>query len=422
MSTPQKAPAQSTSDVLALFSRRCVECHGPSKQSATLRLDSLDAVFRGGRSGPPVLAGKSEESLLYQRVQKGAEKRMPLKKDPLTDSELDLIRRWIDSGAKAEASPADARASEQLSLRPEALPRDFSPVFCLAGDPVGSRFALGRGLTVEVRELLEAGGEAKSEGKAREAKTIATLRGFGDVVQALAFSRDGKRLAAGEFGVVKVWDSQSWELLGALGPHPDRVLALVFSPDGKRLASGGGLSGERGEVKVWDLETGALAWSVAPHSDTVFALDWQQDGTRIITGGADRVTYVLEATDGKTIRRLEAHTHHVLGVALSPDGKRAVSAGADRTARLWDVEKGEYLRALRVNEKSVTSAAFSPDGKEIVTTSGDGTVRFWDPENQNQRGSFGEAKNYLQAGAYFSGGKRYAAAEQDGAVRVYDME
>jgi hypothetical protein len=413
-----EARPPATAEVLALFQRRCVECHGPAKQSGKLRLDGLDALFRGGRSGPAVAAGRSAESLLFQRISPQAEKRMPPeeKGDPLGARELDLVRRWIDAGARAEPSAKAAPAA--VALAPGALPPGFAPLFSIAGEASGPRLALGRGAAVEAYELSEPEGrEAKAELKA-----LARLEGHADLVQSLAFSQDGKRLASGEYRAVRLWSVESWELLRLLSPHADRVLALAFSPDGKRLAAAGGAPSESGEIKVWDLESGEELWSAAPHSDTVFGIDWSADGRTLFSGGADRVIYLLEAESGKLLRRLEGHTHHVLAVALSPDGKRAASAGADELIRLWDLENGTYLRSIRGHGGAVTAVAFRDDGRQLASVSADATARFWNAENGGQQRAFSEAKGWLQGGAFFLGGKRYAAAEQDGAVRVYDLE
>src|SRR6266511_2374252 len=104
----QENRAPTTEDVLSIFSRRCVECHGIAKQSGKLRLDGLEAIFRGGKSGPAIVAGKSAESLLYRKVSPDAEKRMPPKGDPLSDGEIGTIRSWIDSGARAAAAAPPA--------------------------------------------------------------------------------------------------------------------------------------------------------------------------------------------------------------------------------------------------------------------------------------------------------------------------
>jgi uncharacterized membrane protein len=87
-------------DIQPIFKARCYECHSAEKDLASLRLDSKEAAFKGGDSGKVIIPGKSQDSLLVQRIS-GSESglRMPPGK-PLTEGEIKLIRDWIDQGAK----------------------------------------------------------------------------------------------------------------------------------------------------------------------------------------------------------------------------------------------------------------------------------------------------------------------------------
>ncbi len=88
-------------DIKPLFEDRCTFCHGDSDQEGRLRLDAKAIVMQGGISGPAVVPGKPEKSLIYKRVAGiGDGDQMPLDDDPLTEEEIDLIRRWIEQGAK----------------------------------------------------------------------------------------------------------------------------------------------------------------------------------------------------------------------------------------------------------------------------------------------------------------------------------
>src|SRR5262245_1271844 len=82
-------------DVQPIIVARCVACHGPEKQENSLRLDHGAAILRGGDSGPAVFAGKAAESLLVQALLGTSDSvsRMPLKKEPLSDTEVAVIRR-----------------------------------------------------------------------------------------------------------------------------------------------------------------------------------------------------------------------------------------------------------------------------------------------------------------------------------------
>ncbi len=105
-------------DVRPILERHCYECHGPTKSKGSLRLDVRDRAFKGGVTGPAVVAGDSDQSLLLRRLLGlDGEDRMPLDKDALPDAEIALLRRWIDHGA---AWPADAGAAPaQTAVEPE---------------------------------------------------------------------------------------------------------------------------------------------------------------------------------------------------------------------------------------------------------------------------------------------------------------
>lgn len=92
-------------DIKPMFDKSCVDCHGPKKQKAGLRLDSREATVHGSDDGPVFEAGKSEFSLMVSNIARlGIEDDwMPPVDDKhaaLSTDEAALIRAWIDQGAK----------------------------------------------------------------------------------------------------------------------------------------------------------------------------------------------------------------------------------------------------------------------------------------------------------------------------------
>lgn len=99
-------------DIKPLLASRCVTCHGAEKPRGGLRLDTAAHAHAGGDSGPAIVPGAPEESELYLAVLEdrvGGE-RMPLKREPLNDREIGLLRDWIAGGAKAPESEEPSRA------------------------------------------------------------------------------------------------------------------------------------------------------------------------------------------------------------------------------------------------------------------------------------------------------------------------
>jgi len=98
-----KAPGSSTDyerDIKPVLRQRCYACHSRLKQKANLRLDAGALIHKGGKGGPVVLAGKSQDSQLIKRVLSTDEdERMPPEGKPLTSEQINLLRNWIDEGA-----------------------------------------------------------------------------------------------------------------------------------------------------------------------------------------------------------------------------------------------------------------------------------------------------------------------------------
>lgn len=89
-------------DIAPLLTAKCAKCHGANRQKNDLRLDSADAVQKGGKNGPVVVAGKPDQSPMWVRVTKppGDADRMPAEGQMLTKKQTDLIKAWIAAGAK----------------------------------------------------------------------------------------------------------------------------------------------------------------------------------------------------------------------------------------------------------------------------------------------------------------------------------
>jgi YHS domain-containing protein/uncharacterized membrane protein len=112
-SPEQIAQMQAFADVVQPFLQdNCISCHGPEKSESGLRLDSLSAVLKGGKSGSTLTPGKSSESLLMTRLRLplNSKEHMPPEGKPQpTPSDLALLRWWIDAGAPEDKQIAELK-------------------------------------------------------------------------------------------------------------------------------------------------------------------------------------------------------------------------------------------------------------------------------------------------------------------------
>jgi hypothetical protein len=124
VSSNSLTPAVTQHDVIPILLRRCAMCHGPEYQEGGLTLLSKATMLKGGKSGPAIVVGKPEDSLLLEKLLSDS---MPPKADrsmagiePPTKSELETLTSWIAAGAPEVTLPSDVAVMKNDPLVTEA--------------------------------------------------------------------------------------------------------------------------------------------------------------------------------------------------------------------------------------------------------------------------------------------------------------
>jgi WD40 repeat protein len=211
----------------------------------------------------------------------------------------------------------------------------------------------------------------------------------GTINHGLAFSSDGKRLAStGGDGKVRLWDASTGKVLLTLPGQAGTIYSLAFSPDGKYLAAGGSTS-----LQLWDVSTGKALSTFGKVTITLsslggmYSVAFSPNGTYLAMSRMDKTVQVWNVATGNRLS-LSGHGGIVYSLAFSPDSKRLASAGADETVKVWDIsnEGGGLYEAKETSRQPLTlfghsgaihRVAFSPDGRRLATAGEDGTSRVY---------------------------------------------
>ncbi|HEX6983957.1 MAG TPA: DUF1549 domain-containing protein, partial [Planctomycetaceae bacterium] len=113
--------------IAPLLERRCLSCHSDADRKGGLSIQSHAAALAGGESGAVIVPGEPESSYLLDLVS-SREGRAEMPKDgtPLSDDEIDALRRWITAGAAwpdgVTLDPHRIADTDWWSLRPIVRP------------------------------------------------------------------------------------------------------------------------------------------------------------------------------------------------------------------------------------------------------------------------------------------------------------
>jgi hypothetical protein len=109
--------------VRPLLAAKCFSCHGPDKQKSGLRLDSREALFSGGESGPAIDPERLDASPLLEAIRYESLQMPPDRK--LADGEIDILTAWIKQGAPWPGAPSGAVPVRKRGLEITAEDRQF---------------------------------------------------------------------------------------------------------------------------------------------------------------------------------------------------------------------------------------------------------------------------------------------------------
>ena len=348
-------------DIEPILKANCTICHNEkdraeAKVSGGLALDDLPKL-RNGRDGRLVRPGNSKESLLLEALlRKDESKRMPKDGEPLSPAEIDLIRKWIDSGAREGAPVAEQQSTSGSSRFAKRLRNQVIVLPITPTPPPG---------------VLKPGTEGPLTLQINSPRL--------EPVDALALAPDGVWLLVGRFGRVFLWNLKQARLTGELAVS-GYVHDLKFSQDGKTLAVAGGMPSEIGWVRLYSCETWNLDRVLSGHRDVVTGVAFHPSAPLLASAGMDKIVRIWDLHSGEPRRDFKGHSEGVTSVAFAPDGRFLYSASKDRTLRKIAVDTGKAELTFTGQRDEVLTVAVAPESGQVLSGGLDRGLSFWNPE------------------------------------------
>jgi WD40 repeat protein len=196
------------------------------------------------------------------------------------------------------------------------------------------------------------------------------------------FSPDGQRIAFTLDGSVQVWDVPRGKRLLTLDQAVGIRDALAFSPDGRRLAAGFYRDAEDGKqhvvVRLWDAETGHELRNFASQEGALLGLAFTEGGSRLAAATSRRYT-VWDADSGTEVSFF--HPTPSSSAAIASGGIRLATSGLDGRVTIWDTTTDQQVLSLRGFSGQALCLKFSPGGDRLAACGIEGqsaTIRIWD--------------------------------------------
>ncbi|KAG6813079.1 hypothetical protein H0H92_014138 [Tricholoma furcatifolium] len=179
-----------------------------------------------------------------------------------------------------------------------------------------------------------------------------------------------------------------------LSGHTRAISALKFNPTGTILASSGSEYSEGADklIKLWDTNSGEILRTFDGHTEGISDVAWSSDGDYIASASDDKTIIIWSLELGAAARTLIGHTNFVFCLNYNPSSNLLVSGGYDETVRVWDVARGskaffklsltslnmfhagKSLKVLPAHSDPVTAVSFNHDGTLIVSCAMDGLM------------------------------------------------
>lgn len=396
-----ETPADRAAWVLA---QNCLSCHNRFNREGQFSLQTHEDLMKGGAGGQVVISEGADESRLLQMVEGFLEPVMP-ENGALLEEEIDILRDWIERGAKPwVGSLAEINIGRLPVIPPD---KEVHPaITSVSYSSHGQWLAIGSEESVRLLDI--------SDGK--------MYRKFEDIegaVRSLVFSADDRHLIAvggrpARYGEVRIWAIDSGEVRD-IRAHDDAIYAVAVHPNNKTFATGG----YDNRIFLWSLETALPISTIEGHVDAVYDLAFTSRGNYLLSASADRNVKLWDWQTSEQVSKPMTESSAVLySLAVSPSGEFVAAAGEDKMIRIWTISEdgGTLLKSVFAHNSAILDLEFTPNGKILVSSGSDKQVKFWDVVTMEEIRVLPDQSDWVLTLAVSPDGKELVLGRYDGSI------
>jgi WD40 repeat protein len=199
--------------------------------------------------------------------------------------------------------------------------------------------------------------------------------------------------------------------------------ALAFSPDGKVLAAGTGSAGDS-VIRLWDAATGTDLGRLDGHRGQISDLVFWPDGQLLASASEDHTIRLWGVAGQRPLAILRGHRSRVRSLALLPDGVTLLSAGTDGAVLAWDTREMRRDRLQFALSQPVRAWCFAPDSRSVLTLNPDGRLSRWHGshfEAEEVLAETGQPQSPTSFAQFSDDGRLVAITTRQGSIVVWDV-
>jgi len=241
----------------------------------------------------------------------------------------------------------------------------------------------------------------------------------GGRVTALAFSRDGRRLAAGrqDHGLT-VWEVATGRIVAHYADQDGPIVFVDFCLDGKALV------GCEGTTILWTrpLDQPGPRRLLPGVRNQINSVCLSSDGRLLAAAGRNHPVFIWNLSSGTKERSYLANSRPVEQVEFTPDNKSLILRCKDRQIRVWRfLDTPDLKHSLPGHPTEAWALAFSHDGSLLASGSDDNTIKLWDVDSEHELLTLQGHSQTVTALAFFQSVDRLASVSLDGKIILWDL-